>query len=193
MSQQRGHEAHHPRTGESPAAGDTHGYGPPPPVRSAYPGPEEAGFHSEPVEPPGAHASPGPGYGPAPPAAAAGTREASEDHTVADFWSAASAQTPAEAGGAGPGSATRPTQREPAEGESSQIAVGAVLAVVLGGITLLGFALLPAVATVAVLVVIAAAVVLSWPAAAGLRRTVLLALAGPAGVLLGYWLVHLLR
>src|SRR5690625_2432862 len=81
------------------------GYGPPPQVRSAYPGPEEGGFYIAPMLPPDEHTPPGPGYGPTGPTGAAAHQAGSttrrkrgeQQDSLADIWSAASAATPSAA------------------------------------------------------------------------------------------------
>lgn len=143
-----------------------------PPSRSAYPGPDEGGLHIDPLRPPEDGAPPGPGYGD--PAATAGGHQAEGDR----------ADGPQAGGTAAAGA-------EPFD--ATWMVIGIIMALLVGGLTILGLITTPAVVTAGTLVVIAAALVLSWPAAAVMRRTVLLAISGPAGVLIGYWLVTLVR
>lgn len=101
-----------------------------------------------------------------------------------------------------PGAAPGPGYGDPGQDQAAAAApdwmwmlIPVVLALVLGLGTVVAVSQWPVVITVAVAVVAVAltAAVLGWAVADTVRRSVLIAAAGPVGVLIGYWVIVMFR
>lgn len=128
------------------------------------------------------------GYAPAPP-----MRSAYPTAAEGGFHADPVHQPPAGAP-PGPGYGDRSSQTAAAPaGTGAWMLLGVLAALLLGLGTLLALDQWPPVTTVAVGVLGLAVGVLSWPARVTIRRAVLIAAAGPVGVLIGYWVIVLFR
>ncbi|MGC0271775.1 hypothetical protein ACO0LV_02110 [Pseudactinotalea sp. Z1739] len=161
-----------------------------PPLRSAYPTAAEGGFRIDPVQPPDAGDPPGPGYAGDEKTSAPGPGE-----TPTGVIGAPSRPdgAPGDAGAAQPFGADQERSGPEVPEQAAWMLMPILIGLVLGLAAIVGLGAWPPVVSAAIVVLIAAAAVLSWQAGAVVRRSVLIAAAGPAGVLIGYWVFTLFR
>lgn len=161
-----------------------------PPLRSAYPTAAEGGFRIDPVQPPEAGESPGPGYAGDDQTLAPGPGEATTGLIGAPSGPDGA---PGDGGAAQPFGAVEERRGPEVPEQATWMLMPILIGLVLGLAAIVGLGAWPPVVSAAIVVLIAAAAVLSWQAGAVVRRSVLIAAAGPAGVLIGYWVFTLFR